>query len=144
MRLVLYLNMSRMVDVPCVCMFQSTSVPARFWSTSNLRRRRHPGARTWWIVHESAESEANYSWTAFVDLIFSVPAHLCSLLAPYIPPTRQAGYLFPGIAKRRNAYLEANPDCRPIISLGIGDTTQVEKESYAFAMLGTAKHMRLL
>lgn len=37
----------------------------------------------------------------------------------------QAGYLFPGIAKRRNAYLEANPDCRPIISLGIGDTTQV-------------------
>lgn len=38
--------------------------------------------------------------------------------------THQAGYLFPGIAKRRNAYLEANPDCRPIISLGIGDTTQ--------------------
>ncbi|CAM9161093.1 unnamed protein product [Scytosiphon promiscuus] len=36
----------------------------------------------------------------------------------------KAGYLFPGIAKRRNAYLEANPDCRPIISLGIGDTTQ--------------------
>ena len=41
--------------------------------------------------------------------------------------THQAGYLFPGIAKRRNAYLEANPDCRPIISLGIGDTTQVPK-----------------
>lgn len=38
----------------------------------------------------------------------------------------KAGYLFPGIAKRRNAYLEANPDCRNIISLGIGDTTQVK------------------
>ncbi|CAM9686073.1 unnamed protein product [Ascophyllum nodosum] len=36
----------------------------------------------------------------------------------------KAGYLFPGIAMRRNAYLEANPNCRSIISLGIGDTTQ--------------------
>merc|ERR1719353_2648971 len=36
----------------------------------------------------------------------------------------QAGYLFPEIGRRRNAYLEANPDARPIISLGIGDTTQ--------------------
>merc|ERR1719353_2289572 len=35
----------------------------------------------------------------------------------------QAGYLFPEIGRRRNAYLEANPDARPIISLGIGDTT---------------------
>jgi hypothetical protein len=35
----------------------------------------------------------------------------------------QAGYLFPEIARRRNAYLAANPDGRPIISLGIGDTT---------------------
>lgn len=43
---------------------------------------------------------------------------------------QQAGYLFPGIAKRRNAYLEANPDCRPIISLGIGDTTQVQCRLY--------------
>ena len=34
-----------------------------------------------------------------------------------------AGYLFPEIGRRRNAYLEANPDAQPIISLGIGDTT---------------------
>ena len=36
----------------------------------------------------------------------------------------QAGYLFPEIGRRRNAYLESNPDAQPIISLGIGDTTQ--------------------
>ena len=35
----------------------------------------------------------------------------------------KAGYLFPEIGRRRNAYLEANPDAQPIISLGIGDTT---------------------
>merc|ERR1719331_1726230 len=35
----------------------------------------------------------------------------------------QAGYLFPEIGRRRNAYLEANPNAQPIISLGIGDTT---------------------
>jgi LL-diaminopimelate aminotransferase len=34
----------------------------------------------------------------------------------------QAGYLFPEIARRRNAYLAKNPDAK-IISLGIGDTT---------------------
>lgn len=33
------------------------------------------------------------------------------------------GYLFPEIGRRRNAYLEKNPDAN-IISLGIGDTTQ--------------------
>lgn len=35
----------------------------------------------------------------------------------------QAGYLFPEIGRRRNAYLAKNPDAK-IISLGIGDTTQ--------------------
>merc|ERR1719463_120717 len=35
----------------------------------------------------------------------------------------QAGYLFPEIGRRRNAFLEKNPDTQPIISLGIGDTT---------------------
>lgn len=35
----------------------------------------------------------------------------------------QAGYLFPEIGRRRNAFLEKNPDAK-IISLGIGDTTQ--------------------
>jgi LL-diaminopimelate aminotransferase len=35
------------------------------------------------------------------------------------------GYLFPEIGRRRNAYIEANPDMKDrIISLGIGDTTQ--------------------
>jgi LL-diaminopimelate aminotransferase len=35
------------------------------------------------------------------------------------------GYLFPEIGRRRNAYLEENPDkADEIISLGIGDTTQ--------------------
>ena len=34
----------------------------------------------------------------------------------------QAGYLFPEIARIRNAHLEKNPDAK-IISLGIGDTT---------------------
>uniref|UniRef100_A0A7S1FXY0 Aminotransferase class I/classII large domain-containing protein n=1 Tax=Corethron hystrix TaxID=216773 RepID=A0A7S1FXY0_9STRA len=33
------------------------------------------------------------------------------------------GYLFPEIGRRRNAFLEKNPDAK-IISLGIGDTTQ--------------------
>lgn len=35
----------------------------------------------------------------------------------------QAGYLFPEIARLRNAYLAKNPNAQ-IISLGIGDTTQ--------------------
>ena len=34
----------------------------------------------------------------------------------------QAGYLFPEIARIRNAHLKKNPDAK-IISLGIGDTT---------------------
>ena len=34
----------------------------------------------------------------------------------------QAGYLFPEIGRRRNAFLADNPDAN-IISLGIGDTT---------------------
>ena len=35
------------------------------------------------------------------------------------------GYLFPEIGRRRNLYLDANPDMKSrIISLGIGDTTQ--------------------
>lgn len=34
----------------------------------------------------------------------------------------KAGYLFPEIGRRRNAYLAANPNAK-LISLGIGDTT---------------------
>ena len=35
----------------------------------------------------------------------------------------QAGYLFPEITRRKNEFLEKNPDAK-IISLGIGDTTE--------------------
>ncbi|KAH7421320.1 hypothetical protein KP509_13G050800 [Ceratopteris richardii] len=35
----------------------------------------------------------------------------------------QAGYLFPEIARRRNAHIQKNPDAK-VISLGIGDTTE--------------------
>ncbi len=48
----------------------------------------------------------------------------------------QAGYLFPEIGRRRNAYLEANPDSQPIISLGIGDTTMPVPDH----ILGGLKH----
>lgn len=35
----------------------------------------------------------------------------------------QAGYLFPEIARRRNAHIQKHPDAK-VISLGIGDTTE--------------------
>ena len=35
----------------------------------------------------------------------------------------KAGYLFPEIARRVNAFIEANPDA-PVIKLGIGDVTE--------------------
>ena len=47
----------------------------------------------------------------------------------------QAGYLFPEIGKRRNAFLADNPDAN-IISLGIGDTTMPVPEH----ILGGLKH----
>lgn len=53
----------------------------------------------------------------------------------------KAGYLFPGIAKRRNAYLEANPDCRNIISLGIGDTTQPIPPHILSGLVGGAEQL---
>lgn len=42
---------------------------------------------------------------------------------PPTPNPPYSSYLFPEIARRRTAFLEANPDAK-IISLGIGDTTQ--------------------
>jgi LL-diaminopimelate aminotransferase len=57
----------------------------------------------------------------------------------------QAGYLFPEIGRRRNAYLAQNPDAK-IISLGIGDTTQPIPEHIlgglkaGAAKLGTAEN----
>ena len=49
--------------------------------------------------------------------------------------------MFPGIAKRRNAYLEANPDCRNIISLGIGDTTQPIPPHILSGLVGGAEKL---
>uniref|UniRef100_A0A2P2LC79 Aminotransferase class I/classII domain-containing protein n=1 Tax=Rhizophora mucronata TaxID=61149 RepID=A0A2P2LC79_RHIMU len=45
----------------------------------------------------------------------------------------QAGYLFPEIARRRNAHLQKYPDAR-VISLGIGDTTEPIPEVITSAM----------
>ena len=55
----------------------------------------------------------------------------------------QAGYLFPEIAKRRNAHQEANPDAR-VISLGIGDTTEPIPAVITDAMAGAAKGLNTL
>lgn len=50
-----------------------------------------------------------------------------------------ARYLFPEIARRRNAFLEANPGAN-IISLGIGDTTQpIPKHILAGLQAGSSK-----
>ncbi|KAH6833224.1 Pyridoxal phosphate transferases superfamily protein [Perilla frutescens var. hirtella] len=45
----------------------------------------------------------------------------------------QAGYLFPEIARRRNAHIAKNPDAK-VISLGIGDTTEPIPEVITSAM----------
>jgi LL-diaminopimelate aminotransferase len=45
----------------------------------------------------------------------------------------KAGYLFPEIARRVNAYAQANPDA-PIIRLGIGDVTEPLPEACRTAM----------
>lgn len=51
------------------------------------------------------------------------------------------GYLFPEIGRRRNAYIEKNPDMADrIISLGIGDTTQPIPENILSGLVdGAAK-----
>lgn len=49
------------------------------------------------------------------------------------------GYLFPEIGRRRNAYLEENPDmASKIISLGIGDTTQPIPEHILGGLVNSA------
>jgi len=50
----------------------------------------------------------------------------------------QAGYLFPEIGRRRNAFLEENPDAN-LISLGIGDTTQPIPEHILAGLVNGAK-----
>jgi len=52
------------------------------------------------------------------------------------------GYLFPEIGRRRNAYLAENPDMADrIISLGIGDTTQVIPEHILGGLVGAASKL---
>jgi LL-diaminopimelate aminotransferase len=52
----------------------------------------------------------------------------------------QAGYLFPEIARRRNAYLAKNPDAK-LISLGIGDTTQPIPENILNGLIAGASKL---
>mmetsp|Transcript_30492 Transcript_30492/g.71449 ORF Transcript_30492/g.71449 Transcript_30492/m.71449 type:complete len:443 (-) Transcript_30492:39-1367(-) len=52
------------------------------------------------------------------------------------------GYLFPEIGRRRNAYLEANPDMADrLISLGIGDTTQPIPDHILSGLVGGASKL---
>jgi len=54
----------------------------------------------------------------------------------------QGGYLFPEIGRRRNAYLEENPEMADrIISLGIGDTTQPIPEHILNGLVSSAKKL---
>lgn len=52
----------------------------------------------------------------------------------------KAGYLFPEIARRVNAFIEANPDAK-IIKLGIGDVTEPLPEACRTAMIEAVKEM---
>ena len=52
----------------------------------------------------------------------------------------KAGYLFPEIARRVNAFSEANPDA-PIIKLGIGDVTEPLPEACREAMVTAVADM---
>ncbi|MEM9769912.1 MAG: LL-diaminopimelate aminotransferase, partial [Cyanobacteria bacterium P01_D01_bin.71] len=52
----------------------------------------------------------------------------------------KAGYLFPEIARRVNAFAEANPDA-PIIKLGIGDVTEPLPEACRAAMVKAVEEM---
>lgn len=52
----------------------------------------------------------------------------------------KAGYLFPEIARRVNAFVEANPDA-PIIKLGIGDVTEPLPEACRQAMIDAVEDM---
>lgn len=52
----------------------------------------------------------------------------------------KAGYLFPEIARRVNAFAEANPEA-PIIRLGIGDVTEPLPEVCRTAMIQAVEEM---
>ncbi|MEA5511897.1 LL-diaminopimelate aminotransferase [Crocosphaera sp. UHCC 0190] len=52
----------------------------------------------------------------------------------------KAGYLFPEIARRVNAFVEANPNAK-IIKLGIGDVTEPLPEACRIAMIKAVEEM---
>ena len=52
----------------------------------------------------------------------------------------KAGYLFPEIARRVNAFAEANPDAK-VIRLGIGDVTEPLPQACRTAMIGAVEEM---
>ncbi len=52
----------------------------------------------------------------------------------------KAGYLFPEIARRVNAFAAANPDAK-IIRLGIGDVTEPLPEACRTAMIKAVEDM---
>ena len=52
----------------------------------------------------------------------------------------KAGYLFPEIARRVNAFAQSNPDA-PIIKLGIGDVTEPLPEACRTAMIKAVEEM---
>ncbi len=52
----------------------------------------------------------------------------------------KAGYLFPEIARRVNAFAQANPEA-PIIKLGIGDVTEPLPQACRIAMLKAVEEM---
>ena len=52
----------------------------------------------------------------------------------------KAGYLFPEIARRVNAFAQANPDAK-IIRLGIGDVTEPLPEACRTAMIKAVDDM---
>ena len=52
----------------------------------------------------------------------------------------KAGYLFPEIARRVNAFVDANPDA-PMIKLGIGDVTEPLPEACRNAMIQAVEDM---
>ena len=52
----------------------------------------------------------------------------------------KAGYLFPEIARRVNAFVEANPEAQ-VIRLGIGDVTEPLPEACRNAMIKAVEDM---
>lgn len=71
----------------------------------------------------SASFVGTVSRGAYSGLVRDCDVHMTAVKRNANIGKLQAGYLFPEIGRRRNAFLEKNPEAN-IISLGIGDTTQ--------------------